>query len=80
MSGVGTMTNERREQEQDAKIAANAEAIRLQTAYLYDIRNHFVPEETARMKRFARYVVAPIVKTIALVAFLGSPRMVPGTP
>ena len=71
MSGVGTMTNERREQEQDAKIAANAEAILLQTAYLHDIRNHFVPEETARMKRFARYVVAPIVKTIALVAFLG---------
>lgn len=52
-------------------IAANAEAIRRQTEYLHEIRNYFIPEEEARFKRFAKYVVTPLVKVIALVAFIG---------
>lgn len=52
-------------------IKANAEAIRRQTEYLHDIRNHFIPEEEARFRRFAKYVVTPLVKTIALIAFIG---------
>ena len=52
-------------------IRANAEAIRKQTEYLHEIRNHFIPEEEARLKRFAKYVVAPFLKVIAVVAFLG---------
>ena len=52
-------------------IRANAEAIRKQTEYLHEIRNHFIPEEEARFKRFAKYVVTPLVKAIALVAFIG---------
>ena len=45
---------------QDDRIAANAEAIRAnaetirqQTEYLHEIRNHFIPDEEARLKRFA---------------------------
>ncbi len=63
---------------QDDRIAANAEAIRSnaeairkQTEYLHEIRNHFIPEEEARLKRFAKYVIAPFLKLIAVVAFLG---------
>lgn len=52
-------------------IKGNAEAIRRQTEYLHDIRNHFIPEEEARFRRFAKYVVSPLIKTIALVAFVG---------
>ena len=52
-------------------IRANAEAIRKQTEYLHEIRNHFIPEEEARFRRFAKYVVTPLVKAIALVAFIG---------
>ena len=53
-------------------ISANAEAIRLQTEYLKEIRNHFVPEaEEARFKRLRRVVVTPLLKGIALVAFIG---------
>ena len=52
-------------------IKANAEAIRRQTEYLHEIRNHFIPEEEARFRRFAKYIVMPLVKTIALVAFIG---------
>lgn len=52
-------------------IRANAEAIRKQTEYLHEIRNHFIPEEEARLKRIAKYVVTPLVKIIALVAFIG---------
>lgn len=51
-------------------IKANAEAIRRQTEYLHEIRNHFIPEEEARFKRFSKYVVLPIVKTIALIVFV----------
>ena len=66
------------DEKQDARIAANAEAIkanadaiRRQTEYLHEIRNYFIPEEEARFKRFAKYVVTPLVKIIALVAFIG---------
>ena len=52
-------------------IRANAEAIRKQTEYLHEIRNHFIPEEEARLKRFAKYVITPFLKLIAVVAFLG---------
>ena len=53
-------------------ISANAEAIRLQTEYLKEIRNHFIPEmEEARFKRLQRLVVMPILKCIALIAFIG---------
>ena len=52
-------------------IAANAAAIQKQTEYLHEIRNHFIPEEEARLKRLAKYVVTPLVKVIALVAFIG---------
>ena len=52
-------------------IRANAEAIRKQTEYLHEIRNHFIPEEEARLKRIAKYIVIPLVKVIALVAFIG---------
>ena len=52
-------------------IRANAEAIRKQTEYLHEIRNHFIPEEEARLRRFAKYIVAPFLKLIAVVAFLG---------
>ena len=53
-------------------ISANAEAIKLQTEYLKEIRNHFVPEaEEARFKRLQRVVVTPLLKGIALVAFIG---------
>lgn len=53
-------------------ISANAEAIRLQTEYLKEIRNHFIPEmEEARFKRLKRIVVAPLLKGIALIAFIG---------
>ena len=70
--------NTDRDEKQDARIAANAEAIkanadaiRRQTEYLHEIRNYFIPEEEARFKRFAKYVVTPLVKVIALVAFIG---------
>lgn len=56
---------------QDDRIAANAEAIRKQSEYLREIRDHFIPESESRMKRFAKMVVVPIIKTIALVAFIG---------
>ena len=57
---------------QDERIAANAEAIRKQTEYLREIRNHFLPEaEEARFKRLARTVVSPILKGLAVVAFVG---------
>ena len=66
------------DEKQDERIAANAEAIksnadaiRRQTEYLHEIRNYFIPEEEARLKRFAKYVVTPLVKVIALVAFIG---------
>ena len=52
-------------------IKGNAEAIRRQTEYLHEIRDYFIPNEEARLKRFAKYVVMPIVKVIALVAFIG---------
>ena len=55
-------------------IRANAEAIediQKQTQYLCDIRNHFIPDDEARLKRFAKYVVTPFLKVIAVVAFLG---------
>ena len=52
-------------------IRANAEAIRKQTEYLHEIRDHFIPEEDARFRRFAKYVVTPLIKAIALVAFIG---------
>lgn len=51
-------------------IKANAEAIGRQTEYLHEIRNHFIPEEEARFKRFSKYVVLPIIKTIALIVFV----------
>ena len=55
-----------------AGISANAEAIRLQTEYLKEIRNHFIPEmEEARFKRLKRVVVFPLLKGIALIAFIG---------
>ena len=55
-----------------AGISANAEAIRLQTEYLKEIRNHFIPEmEEARFKRLKRVVVLPLLKGIALIAFIG---------
>ena len=57
---------------QDERIAENEAAIRKQTEYLREIRNHFLPEaEATRLKRLARTVVSPIVKTIAVVAFVG---------
>ena len=60
------------DKKQDVRITANEEAIRRQTEYLREIRNHFVPEaEEARLKRFVRAVVVPIVKMIAVVAFIG---------
>lgn len=52
-------------------IKSNAEAIRLQTEYLHEIRNYFIPEEEARFRRFAKFVVTPLVKAIALIAFVG---------
>ena len=58
--------------EQDRRIAANAESIRLQTEYLKEIRDHFMPEmEKARFKRLRRMVVIPIIKGVALIAFIG---------
>ena len=72
------MEQQEHEDEQDARISANteairanAEAIRMQTEYLHEIRNHFIPEEEARFRRFAKYVVAPLIKAIALIAFIG---------
>ena len=57
---------------QDRRIADNEAAIRAQTEYLREIRNHFLPEaEATRLKRLARTVVSPLVKTIAVVAFVG---------
>lgn len=57
---------------QDERISANAEAIRKQTEYLREIRDHFMPAaEEARFKRLARTIVIPLVKTIAVVAFIG---------
>ena len=72
------MTSEH-DKKQDDKISANAEAIRAnaeairrQTEYLHEIRNHFIPEaEEARLKRLRRVVVTPLLKGIALVAFIG---------
>lgn len=52
-------------------IKANAEAIRKQTEYLHEIRDHFIPGEDARLKRFAKLVITPIIKLIAVVAFIG---------
>lgn len=72
------MEQQEHEEKQDARISANteairanAEAIRMQTEYLHEIRNHFIPEEEARFRRFAKYVVTPLIKAIALVAFIG---------
>ena len=72
------MEQQEHEDKQDARISANteairanAEAIRMQTEYLHEIRNHFIPEEEARFRRFAKYVVTPLIKAIALIAFIG---------
>lgn len=72
------MEQQEHEDKQDSRISANAEAIqanaeaiRMQTEYLHEIRNHFIPEEEARFRRFAKYVVTPLIKAIALIAFIG---------
>lgn len=57
---------------QDARITANAEAIKQQTEYLKEIRNHFLPEaEASRMKRLAKQIVSPMLKGVAIIAFIG---------
>ena len=72
------MGQQEHENRQDARISANTQAIRVnaeaiqrQTEYLREIRNHFIPEEEARFRRFAKYIVTPLIKAIALVAFIG---------
>lgn len=60
-----------RDRQQDKRIAANAEAIRKLIVYIQDIRNHFIPESDAGMKRFSRMIVVPVVKAIAVIAFIG---------
>ena len=55
---------------QDARILANEKAIQKQTEYLHEIRDHFIPEEEARLKRFARYILMPFVKFLALITFV----------
>ena len=65
------MTQDERIAANSEAIKGNAEAIRLQTEYLHEIRDYFIPGEAARFKRFAKYVVTPLVKAIALVAFIG---------
>ena len=65
------MTQDERIAANSEAIKGNAEAIRRQTEYLHEIRDYFIPGEEARFKRFAKYVVTPLVKVIALVAFIG---------
>lgn len=65
------MTQDERISANAEAIKENAEAIRRQTEYLHEIRNYFIPGEEARFRRFAKYVVTPLVKVIALVAFIG---------
>jgi tetratricopeptide (TPR) repeat protein len=66
------MTNleEQREREQDERIAANTKAIQEQTQYLHEIRDQIIPEEEARLKRFARIILMPFVKILALITFI----------
>lgn len=66
------MTNleEQREREQDERIAANTKAIQEQTQYLHEIRDQIIPEEEARLKRFARLILMPFVKILALITFI----------
>lgn len=60
------------DRQQDQRIDANAEAIRRQTEYLREIRNHFCPEaEEKRAKRLMKAVTIPIIKAIAVTAFIG---------
>jgi tetratricopeptide (TPR) repeat protein len=60
------------DRKQDVRIDANEEAIRRQTEYLREIRNHFCPEaEQARYKRLVKAVTIPIIKVIAVTAFIG---------
>ena len=59
-----------RERIQDARIAANTKAIQEQTKYLHEIRDQIIPEEEARLKRFARLILLPFVKILALITFI----------
>lgn len=60
------------DRKQDARIDANSEAILRQTEYLREIRNHFCPEaEEKRAKRLMKAVTIPIIKAIAVTAFIG---------
>ncbi len=65
-----TDLEEQREREQDERIAANTKAIQEQTQYLHEIRDQIIPEEEARLKRFARLILMPFVKILALITFI----------
>ncbi len=62
--------NQKHEEMQDARIAANMAAIQEQTRYLHEIRDQIIPEEEARLKRFARLILLPFVKMLALITFI----------
>ncbi len=61
---------EEHERSQDERILANAKAIEEQTRYLHEIRDQIIPEEEARLKRFARLILLPFVKVLALITFI----------
>ncbi len=65
-----TPSEEEREKAQDERIAANTKAIQEQTQYLHEIRDQIIPEEEARLKRFARLILLPFVKVLALITFI----------
>ena len=64
------MNEEQHERKQDEQLASHEATLREQARYLHDIRNHFIPEEEARLKRILRYAVMPFVKLVALVVFV----------
>lgn len=56
---------------QDKRISINAENIRLQTEYLRELRDHFMPlEEELRFKRLRKFIVFPVLKLVGAFVFI----------
>lgn len=64
------MNKEQHEQRQDEQIASHEAMLREQAECLRELRDHFIPEEEALLKRILRYALLPFVKTVALVVFV----------
>lgn len=63
--------SESRDERQDRMIRENTENIGVLIEYVRELKNHFIPAvEEARFRRIAKYAVLPVVKALALFAFI----------